>query len=112
MAQPMTTDDLGIIEQLVVRLVTLHLLVLQIINRQGDHSKPAFNCLVALQTEITQSQSLFQIQVIDLDRLSFLIIAQGLLHTQSKIGADKVLRAFIVRVPFRNNGADLPSYTL
>ena len=80
--------------------------ILQVVDGQHHHGEPFLSGFQGLLTEITKSEGVFQVGVIDFHTPALLVISQGLLHSQSQISADEVLGAFIPGAFFRDESVD------
>ena len=69
--------------------------ILQVIDCQGHHSEPLLNGFEGLQTEVTQTQDFFEIQVIDFHRQTLLVEFQGFLSRKAGVCTEEVLGAGI-----------------
>ena len=68
-----------------------HGAVLQVIDGQHNDRKPLFNGLEGLQTEVTETEDFFEIEIIDFDRPTLLVNSQGFLSRQGSVCAKEVL---------------------
>ena len=87
----MLTFAIGQREQWQFGFVGEHGTVLQIVDSQHNDRKPLFNGFEGLQTEVTETEDFFEIEIIDFDRPTLLINSQGFLSRQGSVGAQEVL---------------------
>ena len=74
---------------------------------EEDNGKPLFGRFVRLHPKVGQAQMLFDVEIVHLDGPALLIDAQDLLCRQREVGAQKILRVFVPRVPFADEDTDL-----